>query len=227
VTFRETTQICVERPAGTGEAVEVLNTESNPFMATIGLRIEPAPEDSGIEFRLRVDTRTVPIYVYKNAEHFTEAMRQYVHRALTEGRYGWQVTDCVVTMISCGYSSADGPPATRGPLSTAADYRRLTPLVLRQALERAGSTVCEPILRVSLEIPAATIGSVLTALARLGGMPQAQSSQRDLSTVDTLLPAARVPYLARQLPGLTGGEGVLEWSFAGYRPVTGPPPTRD
>ena len=52
VGFSETTTICVERPTGTGEAVEILHAESNPFLATIGLRIEPAPEGSGIEFRL-------------------------------------------------------------------------------------------------------------------------------------------------------------------------------
>jgi ribosomal protection tetracycline resistance protein len=28
------------------------------------------------------------------------------------------------------------------------------------------------------------------------------------------------------LPGLTGGEGVLESSFAGYQPVSGDQPTR-
>ena len=55
VTFRETTTICIERPVGTGEAVEILNAESNPFLATIGLRVEPAPPGSGIEFRLDVD----------------------------------------------------------------------------------------------------------------------------------------------------------------------------
>ena len=42
VAFRETTPIYVERPSGTGEAVEVLHAESNPFNATIGLRVEPA-----------------------------------------------------------------------------------------------------------------------------------------------------------------------------------------
>ena len=52
VTFRETTTICVERPAAIGEAVEILHAESNPFAATIGLRVEPAPIDSGVEFRL-------------------------------------------------------------------------------------------------------------------------------------------------------------------------------
>jgi predicted membrane GTPase involved in stress response len=32
--------------------------------------------------------------------------------------------------------------------------------------------------------------------------------------------------LQRQLPALTGGEGVLESSFAGYQPVSGDQPTR-
>ena len=74
VTFRETTTICIERPIGTGEAVEILKAESNPFLATIGLRIDPAPTGSGIEFRLQVDGRTVPLFIYKTAESFTEHM---------------------------------------------------------------------------------------------------------------------------------------------------------
>src|SRR5438874_7946717 len=43
VAFRDTTPIYVERPIAAGEAVELLHAETNPFLATIGLRIEPAP----------------------------------------------------------------------------------------------------------------------------------------------------------------------------------------
>ena len=39
--------------------------------------------------------------------------------------------------------------------------------------------------------------------------------------IETVLPAARAQDLQRQLPGLTGGEGVLDSSFAGYQPVSG------
>jgi ribosomal protection tetracycline resistance protein len=61
VGFRETTTICNERPVGTGEAVELLHADSNPFLATIGLRIEPGPDGSGIDFRSAVDARAVPV----------------------------------------------------------------------------------------------------------------------------------------------------------------------
>jgi ribosomal protection tetracycline resistance protein len=226
VTFRETTPIYVERPIGTGEAVEVLHAESNPFLATIGLRVEPAGEGSGIEFRLDVDSRTVPLYVYKTVESFTESMGDYVRKTLREGRYGWQVTDCVVTMTKCTYSIPDGPPSRRGPPSTAADFRKLTPLVLMQALDRAGMVVCEPTVRVSLEVPPASIGAVIAALARLGAAVETPSLQRALATIDAVLPATRADDLQRQLPALTGGEGVLESNFAGYQPMTGDPPTR-
>jgi ribosomal protection tetracycline resistance protein len=226
VTFRETTTICIERPIRTGEAVEVLRAESNPFLATVGLRIDPAPNGSGIDFRLQVDVRTLPLYLYKTAEGFTKTMGQYVRQTLQEGLFGWQVTDCIVTMTKCTYSVPDGPPSRRGPLSTAADFRKLTPIVAMRALEYAGTAVCEPIVRVSLEIPADTIGAVMPALAQLGAAIKTPSLQGKVCAIETILPAARAHSLQRQLPRLTGGEGVLESGFAGYQPVSGDQPTR-
>jgi ribosomal protection tetracycline resistance protein len=226
VTFHETTPIYIERPTRTGEAVEILHAESNPFLASIGLRVERAPNDSGIEFRLQIDTRTVPLYVYKTVESFTEHMGDYVRQTLREGRFGWQVTDCVVTMTTCAYSVPDGPPSRRGPLSTAADFRKLTPLVLRQALGRAGIEVCEPVVRVTIETPVKTAGAVLASVARFGGVLEPLSLVGDLSTIETMMPLARADDLQRQLPALTGGEGVLEAAFGGYQPVGGTAPVR-
>jgi len=153
-------------------------------------------------------------------------MDQYVCDALRKGLFGWQVTDCVVTMTRCTYSVPDGPPSRRGPLSTAADFRKLTPLVVMQALEHAGTVVCEPIVRVSVEIPAGVIGSVRAALARLEAAVETPSLRGTLSMIETMLPAARAQDLQQQLPGLTGGEGVLDSTFAGYQPVSGDQPTR-
>jgi ribosomal protection tetracycline resistance protein len=226
VTFRATSTICVERPARAAEAIEFLNTDANPFQATIGLRIEPGPPGSGIQFRMRVEPPAMPLYVYKSAENFTGSMAGHVRRTLREGRYGWQVTDCVVTMFECGYSVADGPPSRRGPVSSPADFRNLTPLVLMRALDRAGTVVCEPMLRVGLEVPMWAITGLAAALGRVGAAIRSQSVRGDLTTITTVVPAARIPDLQRQLPGLTAGEGVLESTFDGYRPVHGEAPVR-
>jgi ribosomal protection tetracycline resistance protein len=228
VDFRETTTICIERPTGTGEAIEILNTPTNPFHADLGLRVDAVEPGSGVEVRVDagVDPRDAPLYVFKTFAGFAERMDEYVRLALEEGLHGWQVTDCVVTVTKIAYSLADGPPSRRGPMPTANDLKRLTPVVLLQALERAKSIVCEPVFRISAEVPGDAVGPVLAALGQLGAGAATPSVRGELSMLESALPASRVQDLRRQLPGLTGGEGVLESSFAGYEPVAGDTPTR-
>jgi ribosomal protection tetracycline resistance protein len=48
----------------------------------------------------------------------------------------------------------------------------------------------------------------------------------EVSVVTAMLPSAQVRSLQEQLPGLTGGEGVLDSSFGGYEPVHGRMPVR-
>jgi len=228
VTFRETTMIYIERPAGCGSGVEFLQADTHPFSATVGLRVEPGPTGSGIEFRLDVHARDVPIYIYKTTGSFTEAMTQYVRDTFLEGLYGWEVTDCVVTMDECNYYIGDGPKkqVLSTPRTTAADFRKLTPLVLMHALKRAGTVVCEPMARLTLEIPMAAMGAVLSALAQLGAAVDPPLVRGELCVLETLLPSAQVHGLQQQLPGLTSGEGVLESAFGGYQPVRGYIPIR-
>ncbi len=95
-----------------------------------------------------------------------------------------------------------------------------------RALEEAGTVVCQPILRVSLEIPTDAIGLVMSALGRLGGAVATPSLRGGLATIATSLPAAHVGALRQQLPGLTSGDGVLESSHGGYEPVSDGPPAR-
>jgi ribosomal protection tetracycline resistance protein len=226
VETREPTTICIERPTGTGDAVELLNTPTNPFHADLGLRVEPAAPGSGVDVIAEVDPRDAPLYVFKTFESFAEHMGEYVRLALEEGLFGWQVTDCVVTLTKIGYSLADGPPGRRGPMPTAGDLKRLTPIVLLQSLERSGSAVCQPVFRITAEVPTNAIGRVLAAVGRLGAAAGPPSPRGELSALETTLPASGVRDLRRQLPGLTGGEGVFESEFAGYQPVSGDPPIR-
>ena len=112
-------------------------------------------------------------------------------------------------------------------MSTAADFRNLTPLVLMTALQRAGTVVCEPIERFHLEVPADTLAAVLQVLARLRAATETPRFGRNICLVDGDVPAAHVHELQQLLPGLSRGEGVLECSFADYRPVRGPVPRRE
>ena len=202
---------------------------SNPFLATIGLRIEPAPS----RLRHRVPARRRP--AHGPAVHLQDARalrrahgRSTSARRCEEGLFGWQVTDCVVTMTECDYSVPDGPPSRRGPPSTAADFRKLTPLVLMQALERAGTVVCEPMVARRPRDPDGhdrrRHGRRWRGSARPSRRRRCEASSRRHR--DGAARGAGTHDLQRQLPGLTGGEGVLESTFAGYEPVIGEQPTR-
>ena len=217
VDFRETTTICVERPIGTGEAVEHLGEAGNPFRATVGLRIEPAPIGTGLEFRLEADLVTIPLYVYKSVDEFRRVMTETVRETLKEGLYGWRVADCTVTMTHSGYVS---------PSSTAGDFRKLTPLVLMRALEQAGTVVCEPIHRFRLEAPADAFGALAPLLVRLRAVPKTQESRGASYVLEGAIPAARAHEFQQYVPGLTRGEGILECTFDRYEPISGTFPTR-
>ncbi|MGW7257281.1 GTP-binding protein [Streptomyces sp. NPDC054834] len=216
VTFRETTTICVERPVGTGAAVEFNKKDGNPFLATVGLRVEAAPAGSGVGFRLEVELGSMPYAFFK-------AVEDTVRETLGQGLHGWQVTDCTVTMTHSGYSPRQSHAHQgfdKSMSSTGADFRGLTPLVLIEALRRAGSRVYEPMHRFRIEAPADTPGALLPVLARLGAVPGTTSTRGAVCVLEGAVPAARVHELGQRLPGLTRGEGELESAYDHYAPVT-------
>ena len=215
VTFRETTPLCVERPVGTGAAVEFIKKDLNPFLATVGLRIDPAPVGSGVEFRLEVELGAMPYAFFK-------AVEDTVRETLRQGLHGWQVPDCTVTMTHSGYwprQSHAHQGFDKSMSSTGADFRGLTPLVLVAALREAGTQVYEPMHRFRLELPADTLGAVLPVLAKQRAVPGTTATHGTSCVLEGRVPVARVHELEQQLPALTRGEGELECAFDHYAPV--------
>src|SRR4051812_3827616 len=155
--FRETTTICVERLVGTGRAVELIGRETNPLLGTVGLRVAPGPPGSGVTFGLEVEIGSMPLA-------FVKAVEETVRGTLREGLHGWEVVDCAVALTHCGYwarqSHAHGT-FDKSMSSTAGDFRNLPPLVLMDALARAGPRVLEPMHRFRLELPADLYGVML------------------------------------------------------------------
>lgn len=226
VEFSEASVLHVERLRRTSTAVERFNTPSNPYSATIGLRLTPGAPGSGVAFDMEVPIRDLPLFLFKTPEHFASVMSGHVAHALARGLLGWAVTDCRVTLVEAAYASWDGPPSQRGPLPTALDYRKLTPIVVRQALAAAATQVCEPVLHISLEVPTRDAPQLLRLLGRWGTELTGQTATADLTRLEARLVAARLHELQHQLPDLTGGEGLLEARFDGYQPVRGPAPVR-
>src|SRR6478735_3864696 len=221
-TFSTTTVICRERVTGSGAAFEVIDVPPNPFLATVGLRVDPAPSGSGVRFALEVELGSMP------ASFFT-AVEDTVRATLGQGLHGWPVTDCVVTMTHSGYwprQSHMHQKFDKSMSSTAGDLRALTPLVLMEALRLAGTAVEEPVHRFDLEVPSEVLGAALTMLGHVRATPRETVVLGPVTRLRGEVPAERLHELQQRVPGLTSGLGDLACSFDGYRPVAGRPPVR-
>ncbi|MDR7385075.1 elongation factor G [Promicromonospora iranensis] len=210
VEFQETTMVCVERLAGTASAVLRMGDPGHQHHYSLGVTIEPAAPGSGVELVVAAPHITVPMHVYGNVEDYRTAVHEYLATPLAVGPHGWPVTDLRVTVVESDY-----PPA--GPRAVA--VKRTTELVVREAIRRAGTLVCEPTDRFELEAPAGTLSAVLGLLGRHGAVPGPPQVTGDLATITGTVPAAEVGALRTGLHAAAHGEGVLETVLDHYAPA--------
>jgi ribosomal protection tetracycline resistance protein len=201
VDFAPTSVVCVEHPSGAGEALTEMG--DGPFAATIGLRVEPGV---GRTYALGVELGSLPLAFHK-------AIEDTVLSTLDQGLHGWAVHDVHVTLTHTAYSS---------PVSVAADFRDLAPLVLLEALRRAGTVVLEPVAHFDLEVPPDTTSTVLAALSAHGAIPDSVNGP----LIEGTIPVRTVQAFTHALPGLSHGSGVLVSRFDTHRPVVGVAPSR-
>ena len=111
--------------------------------------MERSELNSGITYNLGVELGSLPLAFHK-------AIEDTVFQTLKQGLYGWEVTDIIVTLTHTGYAS---------PVTTASDFRNLTPLVLMNALKQAETHVYEPINEFELTVPEHAISTAMYKLA--------------------------------------------------------------
>jgi ribosomal protection tetracycline resistance protein len=181
---------------------------ANPFQASVAFRVEPGAPEGGITYRRELGS--LPLAFYR-------AIEETVYETLREGLHGWEVRDCVVTLTKVGFSSVT---------STAGDFRRLTPLVLMQALERAGTEVCEPIERFVLEAPQNGVGEAYKVLSSARATPEEATPHGDTSLVTGTMPSSVVHGFEQHLSALAHGEAVFTSTHEGSRRMWGSWPER-
>jgi ribosomal protection tetracycline resistance protein len=208
VWFAETGIVCIEKPGGIGQAIEIMGAEDNPFVATVGFQVEPGPAGSGVTYN--ITPGALPLAFYRAIEETARA-------TLAQGLYGWEVTDIVVTLTHTGYSS---------PVTTARDFRNLVPLVLMEALSQAGTDVYEPINQFELSVPVDAISTSMFRLSALGAVYELPLLQNNTFLLRGTLPVATTEEFRRELPAFTEGEGVFVAEVAGFRKKEGDWPTR-
>ncbi|MGY2613892.1 GTP-binding protein [Bacillus pretiosus] len=210
VTFSNTRVVCIEKPIGVGNSVEIMGEKANPFYATIGFEVERGEINSGITYNLGVELGSLPLAFHK-------AIEDTVFQTLKQGLYGWEVTDIIVTLTHTGYAS---------PVTTASDFRNLTPLVLMDALKQAETCVYEPVNAFELTVPERAIS---TAMYKLAAIPAAFADpifNNDSYELTGSLPVTKTDNFKRMLHSFTEGEGIFTTKPSGYKELKAPFPTR-
>ncbi|WP_406051470.1 GTP-binding protein [Kribbella sp. NBC_00889] len=208
VTFSETSPIYVERVDGVGTTYREMGAAGNPWVAGVGFRVSPLAE--GIDYRLEVELGALP-------RAFHTAIEETVRQTLQQGLSGWEIPSCRIDLTYTEYSSVG---------TTAADFRRLVPPVLMQAIHDAGTTVLEPINHFELDIPPDSISRVLGHLAESRGLVEHTTLHPDHAHLEGTIPAATTHPFESHLPTLTHGEALLTTTFHTHHPVPTPAPTR-
>ena len=207
--FAPARTVYLEQPVGVGTAVERM-APGAPFAATIGLRVEPGPSGTGAVYRDATAPGHMPVA-------FHTAIEETVWESLRQGIHGWQLTDCVVTLVERDYS----PPG-----STGGDFRHLTPLVLAAAIRSARTRVQEPLNAFEIDAPADALRSILRLMTGAGAALSTTEVRADRCEITGELPSAQVYRVGQLLPGLTRGDAAFLARPGGHRQVRGRPPRR-
>ena len=207
VQFGETGIVYVEKPRGTGQAIEIVGAADNPFVATVGFLVEPGPVGSGVTYKSTPGI--LPLA-------FARAVEEAARATLAQGIYGWEVTDIVVTLNHTAWPAG----------STAGDFRNLSPLVLAEALSQAGTDVYEPINQFELSVPVHAISTAMFRLSQLRAVYEQPILRNDTFLLTGTLPVETSEEFRRELPAFTEGEGVFMVQEAGFRKKDGGYPTR-
>ncbi|UCM90431.1 elongation factor G [Streptomyces marincola] len=210
VDFRDTGVVCVERPSGPGGAALRLGEAGNMYEYGLAVAVEPAAPGSGVELVVAADRLALPLHVYGNVAGYRAALLAYLDEPLAAGPHGWRVTDVRVTVTDSDYSA---------PSPRAVEVRRMTGLLVREAIRRAGTVVCEPVDRFTLEAPADDLSAVLALLGRHGAVPEGMRTTGPVAVVTGTLRTADVQAVRAGLHGAAHGEGLLESAHDHYRPV--------
>ncbi|MGC5170419.1 elongation factor G [Microbacterium sp. DT81.1] len=190
VAYRET----IAKPARAEGRLKKQSGGHGQF-AVVQLRLEPLPLGSGFEFVDAVVGGSVP-------RTYIPAVERGARDALASGGpQGHPVVDVRVELYDGKSHSVD---------SSEMAFRTAASLGVKAALVEAGTVLLEPVSAVTITVPAALQGPVLTDLSSRRGHVHATESTDDGRTrIIARVPEAELGRYVLELRSLTGGEAEL------------------
>ncbi len=169
------------------------------------LRVEPLERGDGFQFVDQIVGGAIP-------RQFIPAVQKGIEEAMVNGgRYGWPVVDVRVTCFDGKYHSVD---------SSEMSFKMAGALGFREAMEKAGPVLLEPISRIEVTVPTAYQGDVMGDLnSRRGRVQGTEVGADNDSIVTALVPTSEIVRYAIDLRSMTGGRGGFHAEHDHYDPL--------
>jgi elongation factor G len=169
------------------------------------LRVEPLERGEGFEFVDQIVGGAIP-------RQFIPAVQKGIEEAMANGgKFGWPVVDVRVTNFDGKYHSVD---------SSEMSFKMAGALGFREAMEKAGPILLEPISRIEVTVPNAYQGDVMGDLnSRRGRVQGTEVGPDNDSVITALVPTSEIVRYAIDLRSMTGGRGSFRAEHDHYDPL--------
>ncbi len=166
------------------------------------IRLSPLARGAGFEFVDEIVGGAIP-------RQYIPAVQKGIEEAMAAGGvHGWPVVDVSVTLFDGKYHPVD---------SSEMSFKMAGAMAFREAMEKAGPVLLEPISKVEVTVPAFGQGDVIGDLnSRRGRVTQTGTAEDGASVITALVPTSEVLRYAVDLRSITGGRGSFTVSHDHY-----------
>src|SRR5471030_3251708 len=172
--------------------------------AQIKINVEPLPAGSGFIFENEVVGGAVP-------KEFIPGVEKGLESVLGAGLLaGFPVVDLKVTLIDGRYHDVD---------SSALAFEICARGALREALQKGGSVLLEPIMKVEVVTVAEYTGSVIGDLNSRSGHIQGQDVRGNANVINAMVPLANMFSYVNNLRSMSQGRATFTMQFDHYEQV--------
>jgi len=174
----------------------------------VTVEIKPQKRGEGFAFSQRITGGVVP-------KQWIPAVEAGVRDGLGRGPLGFPVVDVSVSLVDGSYHAVD---------SSEMAFRQAGRLAMDEGLRKCGSTLLEPIEKVTIHVPSSCTSGVTSLLSAKRGQVLGfgpREGWRGWDTVQGYLPRAERGDLIGELRSLSQGLGSFEFGFDHMTEVTG------
>jgi elongation factor G len=197
IAFRETIK---RKAAAIGRHVK--QTGGHGQYAVCNIELEPLPRGEGFVYENKIFGGAIP-------QQFIPSIEKGIVKTMSEGvASGNPMVDVKVALVDGKFHSVD---------SSDMAFQIAGSLALKEAVEKAGVVLLEPIVQLSVVVPDSFTGDVMGDLngkrGKIQGMEQIAGGKQRISA---LVPQAEVARYVIDLRSMTGGRGAFSMTFSHY-----------